>query len=204
MDDSWHSTRAGFEEAVAWFLASVDLVDGRWQEPGLGEWDVRALVGHTSRSLITVENGLDSPAAAVEIATAAEYYLAVRSLVSGPAVTERGRQAGRDLGENPPVVLQRLANRVLARTAVCEGAEVVTTIAGGMSLAQYLRTRVLELVVHSLDLRAALGVPGEPPTGAGIATVLLAAELGSAGGSLSTLLLALTGRGGLPAGFTVL
>ena len=27
----------------------------RWERPGLGEWDIRALVGHTSRSLLTVE-----------------------------------------------------------------------------------------------------------------------------------------------------
>ena len=44
------------------FLAAAgtvaDLVDAipdtAWDGPGLGEWDLRALVGHTSRSLVTV------------------------------------------------------------------------------------------------------------------------------------------------------
>lgn len=51
----WSDTRRVFADAAAWFVDVAAQVGGRWDEPGLGEWDVRALVGHTSRSLLTVE-----------------------------------------------------------------------------------------------------------------------------------------------------
>ena len=54
------------------FLAAAgtvaDLVDAipdtGWDGPGLGVWDLRALVGHTSRSLVTVITYLGQPAIA--------------------------------------------------------------------------------------------------------------------------------------------
>lgn len=46
----------------------------RFDGPGLGEWDLRALVGHTSRSLVTVITYLDLPAAHVDISGPEEYY----------------------------------------------------------------------------------------------------------------------------------
>ena len=51
-------------------MRTAALVGDRWSEPGLGEWDIRALVGHTSRSLVTVEVYLARPAASVEVASA--------------------------------------------------------------------------------------------------------------------------------------
>ena len=46
--------------------------------------------------------------------------------------------------------------------AACEGTEVVTTIAGGMRLADYGHAH-LRLVVHTTDLASALDVASEPP-----------------------------------------
>jgi hypothetical protein len=42
-------------DAARWFVRTAALVADRWDRPGLGEWDVRALVGRTSRALLTVE-----------------------------------------------------------------------------------------------------------------------------------------------------
>jgi hypothetical protein len=72
MIDSWDEARRAFTDAAGWFVRTATLVGDRWDRPGLGEWDVRALVGHTSRSLITVELYLGRPADAVDIASAAE------------------------------------------------------------------------------------------------------------------------------------
>ncbi|MGZ5364794.1 MAG: mycothiol maleylpyruvate isomerase, partial [Mycobacterium sp.] len=50
-------TTATFTSAARSFAALVhEIPAGAWGEPGLGEWDVRALVGHTSRSLTTVRS----------------------------------------------------------------------------------------------------------------------------------------------------
>jgi hypothetical protein len=89
---------------VAAARAVADLVrripHDAWDGPGLGEWSMRDLVGHTSRSLVTVIEYLARPAEREELTDPADYYVAAAELMAdGEAVTERGRQAGRDLGD---------------------------------------------------------------------------------------------------------
>ena len=52
---SWDDSRRAFTDAAEWFVGTTALVGNRWELPGLGAWDIRALVGHTSRALLTVE-----------------------------------------------------------------------------------------------------------------------------------------------------
>src|SRR3954470_18773802 len=101
MTSSWPTSRLVFAEAAGWFAAVVGEVGDRWERPGLGEWDVRALVGHTSRSLLTVESYLARPAPDVAVPTPVAYYLATSAAADGPAVAERGRDAGAALGADP-------------------------------------------------------------------------------------------------------
>ena len=191
---SWDDSRRSFTDAAHWFLSTVDRVGDRWAEPGLGEWDVRALVGHTSRSFLTVEAYLATPAPAVEVATAADYYAATRATASSPAVAARGRDAGAALGEAPAAAVHEIAARVLALVDTCEGTELLTTIAGGMRLADYLPTRTFELVVHGLDLARALGAPLDVPARPAAQALSLVADLAVTGGQAGALLLAATGR----------
>lgn len=200
----WGITNQAFAEAAAWFVAVVAQVGDRWAEPGLGEWDVRALVGHTSRALLTVETYLAQPAAQVEVPSPLAYYQATRALAAGPAVAQRGRDAGLALGADPVAAVAELAARVLPLVEALDGEELLTTIAGGMRVADYLPTRVFELVVHTADLARALGAPAEPPAGPAALALGLVAELAVADGNAAPVLLTLTGRGGLPPGFTVL
>lgn len=47
--------RAWFELASTGVLAVVDAISSEQLErPGLGEWDVRSLLGHTSRAFVTL------------------------------------------------------------------------------------------------------------------------------------------------------
>ena len=79
----WDDSRRAFADAAHWFVRTAALVGDRWSRPGLGEWDVRALVGHTSRSLLTVETYLARPAATVEVASAEDYFRATRTAAAG-------------------------------------------------------------------------------------------------------------------------
>ena len=212
--------RAAFTAAAGWFRATVDEVGGRWDQPGLGEWTVRDLVGHTSRSLVTVETYLDARAVGssagsrpgpgagapgeVTVTSAVGYYAAVRQAVSSPAVTERGRQAGAALGPDPAGFLAVLDARVQARVSAADDGAFVATAAGGMRLADYLPTRTFELVVHTADLAAALDVVTVPPHEALASAMHLAVQLAGENGDGVDVLLALTGRRPLPPGFTVL
>lgn len=190
----WNDSRHAFADAAGWFVRTVGLVGDRWGSPGLGEWDVRALVGHTSRSLLTVEAYLSQSAAAVEIPSPADYLRATRSIAAGPDVPQRGRDAGAALGADPAAAVAEIASRVLLLVDASEGTELVTTIAGGMRLSDYLPTRTFELAVHTADLATALGVPPDAPTTAATQALLLVTDVAVGDGLAGSLLLLATGR----------
>ena len=173
--------------------------------PGLGDWDLRSLVGHASRSLVTVETYLDQPAETVDVETAAGYYVAIARTggANGPAVVERGRQAGLALGDDPAAYVAGLADRVRTKVERYDASYALTTIAGGMRLEEYLRTRTFELVVHGHDIAAVSGVTPDLEDTALVDAATLAAEVAVMTGRGADLLLAATGRRPLPAGFSV-
>jgi len=206
MIEAWGelNVRETFAEAARAFVDLVRrLPQERWDGPGLGEWDLRSLVGHTSRSLVTVETYLRQPVDTEEVPTPAAYYVAIADL-DNAAVAERGRQAGQALGENPAEFVDALAQRVIAQVETA-GNPLIHTAAGGMRLENYLSTRTLELVVHGLDIAAA--VPDvEPPEFSDqllSEVARVAATAAVLRGSGVELMLALTGRATLRPGFSV-
>jgi hypothetical protein len=204
MVSSWVAARRAFADAAEWFAGTSAVVGDRWEQPGLGEWDVRALVGHTSRSLLTVETYLARPAGTVEIGSAVDYFRATSAAADGAAVAQRGRDAGAALGPDPAAAVAEIVARVVPLVDVRDGTELLTTIAGGMRLSDYLPTRTFELAVHTADLATALGIPLEVPATAAAQALALVTDLAVVGGLAGPLLLAATGRAGLPARFSVL
>jgi uncharacterized protein (TIGR03083 family) len=204
MDFSWDESREAFSAAAQCFVDTTALVGDRWQRPGLGEWDVRALVGHISRSLLTVETYLARPAADVDVGSTTAYYRATRSIAAGPGVAERGREAGRALGDDPATAVAEIRARVMRLVKEQDGTRLLTTIVGGMRLSDYLPTRTFELVVHTADLAEALGAPLDIPAPAATHALQVVTDLAVDDGLAGPLLLAATGRSGLPSGFSVL
>jgi hypothetical protein len=200
----WDASRRAFADAAAWFVRTTALVGDRWVEPGLGEWDVRALVGHTSRSLLTVEAYLARPADAAEVSSAADYFRATRAMAADPAVAQRGRDAGTALGVDPATTVAEIAARVVPLVDGQDGGTLLTTIAGGMRLEDYLPTRTFELAVHTSDLARALAAPLDVPATAAAQALQLVTELAVGEGRAGPLLLAATGRTALPDGWSVL
>ncbi len=196
-----------FTTAAAGFLQVTDRI-GRdaLGNPGLGVWDVRSLLGHTTRAFLTTESYVrPGVAGSVELATPADYYRSVRAKVTDPGqVAERGRQAGQALGDDPTSAVHGIAGRVLPLVEATPDDCLVDTPFGTMTLDGYLPTRAFELTVHGIDLARATGQ--DVPEALRAAT-LPALELGVAIASPDqrvALLLASTGRGALPGGFTVL
>jgi uncharacterized protein (TIGR03083 family) len=200
-------TRAVFASAAESFAALVRrLPAGCWDDPGLGDWDVRALVGHTSRSLITVSTYLRTFPQHEDVTSAADYYAWVHEYsasVGAAAVVERGRQAGRDLGEDPVATIDALVPRVLAEVDAADD-PLIEVIGGlGMRLSSYLPTRTFELAVHGMDIAGAAGIEFAPPDDVLAEAAALAARIGVRLGHGPAVLLALTGRRDLPPGFSV-
>lgn len=220
----WDDTRDAYRAAAGWFVVTCATITDEWERIALGEWTVRDLVGHTSRSLLTVESYLAAGRDAtgrdatgrdasgdpghprpINIRSAVDYY-GVIGVGAGDsaAVAERGRAAGRALGTDAAASVAGIAERVLALCDRATGEEFVLTPFGGMRLAAYLPTRVFELAVHGCDLSRSLGIPPTVPEAAVSMAVHLLGDLAVRGGNGPELLLAGTGRGPLPAGFSVL
>lgn len=196
-----------FESSARWFLEVSVLAVGHYDRPGLGEWSVRDLLGHASRSLSTVELYLEAGAArpgAVHLTDAVAYYQAIGpALADSAAVVERGRAAGAALGGDPTATLSGLVARVPRQVRASDAGALLATPFGTMTLEGYLPTRTLELTVHTCDLAAALGVSAEVPRAAAAETFAVIGGLAAAQGKASTALLALTGRAALTAGYSV-
>ena len=196
-----------FASAARSFAALVhDIPADRWAGPGLGEWDLRSLVGHASRSLITVSTYLAQPAEREDIATPQEYYARVNpaALDISPAGTvERGRQAGRDLGDDPAATVDELVSRVFDELSDA-GDPLITVIGGaGIRLHTYLPTRTFELAVHGLDIARAVDISFPLPADVLVEATGLAARIAVDEGHGETVLLALTGRAELPPSFSI-
>ena len=132
------------------------------------------------------------------------YFTVTRSLAAGPDVAARGRDAGTALGEDPAAAVAEIAARVVPLVDACSGDEVIETIAGGMRLADYLPTRTFELVAHTVDLAAALGIDADVPARPALQALTLASALAVETDHSGPLLRGVLGRAPLPEGFTVL
>ena len=198
--------RTTFLDAAATVADLVGRIPAdAWTGPGLGVWDLRALVGHTSRALITVATYLAQRAPAVDVATPEAYFTTVARAggTDTEAITERGRAAGAALGDDPPGTFRTLVDAAADALGRAGDDDVVPTVAGGMRVVAYLPTRTFELAVHGADIAAATGLPvAFAPavlTDAAVLAARVAVELGRG----SELLAALTGRAALPPGFSV-
>jgi uncharacterized protein (TIGR03083 family) len=198
--------REAYESAAGLFVNTVEQVGPtQWEQPGLGVWTVRDLIGHASRALLTVELYLANPAVQREVMRPVDYYLRAQAGLADPgSVAARGREAGLALGPDPITAVQDIAARVLAQVKTVSDEVLVSTPVGGMRLLDYLPTRIFELAVHTLDIAAALPVTVTLPESVATVALHLLADLALQPDKAAALLLAATGRRALSAGFSVL
>ena len=156
------------------------MPDDAWTNEALGVWNVRDLVGHTSRAILLVE----------EYATEGT----TRSGFGTPdEIAERGRQAGRALGDDPVGALHALANRVITLVERLPDDHPMHTPGGVRPLSRYLSTRVAELTIHTIDVANALGVDADPPSECVRATLYVLADYAVRAGTGTEVAFALTG-----------
>lgn len=203
--------RRTFRSAAVGYVDLVSRIPAdRWDGPGLGDWTLRDLVGHTAGSALRQVPGvLASRAAEVAVPSAEGYWafarLAPAELLAAAhaASAEDARETGRALGDDPAAALRELAGRATQALAGVGDDDIVATPVGGMRVRDWLPTRTFELVVHGMDTAAAAGVRQETALEALAEAAGLAARTAVAAGDGTQILRALTGRGELPAGFSV-
>jgi hypothetical protein len=128
-----------------------------------------------------------------------DYVASLAAAAGDASVTPRGVEAGEKLGDDPAGAVRALLDRVTADLSHADPDQVITTYAGGMRLRDYVPTRTFELVVHCLDIAAAVPIRWTPPPAALAEAVAIAGEVAVRRGEGGLLLRLLTGRepGGL-------
>lgn len=190
-------TTTAFREAGHWWRSLVGGVDDhQWQLHALGEWTVRELVAHGARAFKTVSEYVEGDTKdPTRIDTAAQYFRIVLAEqtphvhIAARARTEAGAEADWvDATDRAWASAELVVSNVPADTDL-------HLFVGEMVLAQYLATRVVELVVHGTDLSEAIGIPSAPPHAAARVALDVLADLASAD-DLASIVRRLTGRGG--------
>ena len=154
--------------AVAADLLAQPEVAQRWDlDSVLEHCPVSALSGHLLRALTTVDTYLAFRPSGAEPVSAAEYFARlVTSDIDTPA-NQAIRARGADMAAGGPAEVARAASAAagqLPARLAGEDPGRLLKVAGGlvMSLQEYLKTRVVELIIHGDDLAASVGVAFGP------------------------------------------
>ncbi len=138
------------------------------QDSVLPQFSVAALAGHLLRGMTTVGHYLDGPEPSENGISAASYFL---TMLGSAGLSDPASQAVRTRGDEAaaagPAALASNARAAFARLPsrlAGAGSRRRLRVAAGlvMALDEYLRTRVVELVVHVDDLATSLGVELAP------------------------------------------
>ncbi|MCB0951838.1 MAG: maleylpyruvate isomerase N-terminal domain-containing protein [Microthrixaceae bacterium] len=200
--------RRAFSEASRFVMDLADGIDeSRWGDPGVGDWTVAELCVHISRAGSTISDYAAEPAERT-VMSSTDYYLVVLADASiHSAVAERTKAQAAEVSEPIPEFLRSVfeqAEQTMQRTP---SSAVLGSRAGGITLEDYLPTRVTELVVHGIDLADALGCEPEVPATAMAVTLETLADLSMHRPDVlapADVVRALTGRGNLPDATNVL
>jgi hypothetical protein len=180
-------TRSDFLAAAAAAREVVALpeVALHWEEPSaLAEMTVGALVAHLARAVTYVERCLAAPEpAGEEPVSAAAYFAPVTSdLASEINVRVRSTSVEEALVGQRAVLgqMDRSLDRLRTRLeGEAEGRLVKVRAGEVLRLDEYLRTRIIEITVHTDDLCVSLGreTPVLPGTGVAIQALVEVAAL---------------------------
>ncbi|MEU9082998.1 sterol carrier family protein [Streptomyces sp. NPDC048357] len=121
---------------------------------GLGDWTVADLAAHIAWIADSLAAGLARPPAAVAELAAVEWPFATASLAGKISEAARETLAGAPL----PELYERAGARMAEALAANPDARVLDLWVGDMTLADFLVTRTVELVVHTDDLNRAAGL----------------------------------------------
>jgi Mycothiol maleylpyruvate isomerase N-terminal domain len=164
------ATFSPFLEAAA---AAADLlaqpkVEQQWGDASVLEYfSVSGLAGHLLRGLTTVDTYLGSPPATEEPISAGEYFTRLTSSDIDAPGNQAIRTRGEEMAANGPTAVANAARATYERLSVRlpdENPKRHLRVAGDlvMTLDDYLRTRVVELVIHGDDLASSVGLAFGP------------------------------------------
>lgn len=196
----WPTQRAQFRACIE---GVAEILSGApdYTIPAIGTWDLAGLVGHFLRAVRTPLSYLELPTPdGPPLVDAAAYvcdYLEWRSedtAAADESVAQRGIDEFPTTETDVPGLLASEAERLGDVLATHRPDRLITTRFGPMRLADYMRTRSMEVAIHGLDIARALDTRWEPPTALTGDVLSLLGEIALARGAGPDLLLVLSGR----------
>lgn len=156
-----------------------DVQPPDWSRPALGEWDLRHLTVHLLRGTGRIAAYLDQPVTG-EVEKDRVSYFRYDVATVAPSVVERTRREAQDLpAETLAEAFAQTWRETVRRATGLPGDRVMASPLGVVHLQEYTATRVLEAVVHHMDVRRALDLPPDPdPDAADIVVEILEGLLG--------------------------
>ena len=187
------------------FVGAVDRIPPSvWDKPGLGIWTVRELVAHVVR-IIQRTAVYAEQSAPIDTESGAAYYSRALSTPNvSDLIAERARASVALLGDSPKEAAHVIATQTLETIGGMDDEASVATPFGTLRLIDYLATRTLELVLHTLDLSRAAQFPVETSRTALTSTLDLLIAIAIERGDGTAVVLALSGRQTLPDDFNLL
>jgi uncharacterized protein (TIGR03083 family) len=128
----------------------------------LPAWNVKGLLGHMYRDVDRLNTGLGQPAPPAADTDAVTYWRTYSPAADGPAIADRALEVaaahatGRDLAE----AWDEMWRRALAAAREAGPDRLILTWGPILRMDEFLKTRVLEITVHRMDLEHALGRKG--------------------------------------------
>jgi hypothetical protein len=185
-------SREVFKQSIGYLLEVVaEIKPEQWDQNAIGNWTVRHLVGHASRSLGRLEeHAAASPVqpTGVDVTTSSD---------------DRGFAAAKALGDDPLGALKTLADRVLPFVDSLPQDYVLDLPQGQRSIDDFMPSRIQEVTVHAMDIAAAIGSGIQPPGECLRASLYYHADRAIERNQAVELVLALTGREPLSEGFNL-
>jgi len=144
-------------------------------------WDVQVLVGHMVHDLDRVQTYLADPAPEATITDSVTYFGSYDPRAEGPRITANSIESADRYGTPAELVdgFDSALRRCLEEAGREDPARVLGTRLTAIRLDEFLKTRILEIGVHGMDLAAALG--REPWLTSAAASVVLSILVGLLG-----------------------
>jgi uncharacterized protein (TIGR03083 family) len=141
-------------------------------------WDVRVLVGHMVRDLDRVLTYLADPAPEVANTDAVTYWRSYDPRAEGPRISASSVEVADRYATTAALVdgFDSTVRRCLEDAGREDPARVLGTRLTSIRLDEFIKTRILEVGVHGLDLAAALGRQPwlTPPAASVVLSILIA------------------------------
>lgn len=142
-------------------LASVPAE--AWTGPGLGEWTLHELAAHLTRGISRLTEYVGTSPKSDGVEHDRVSYFRYDADTVAPAVAARAREAARALSaDDLPRAFHDGWTTAVAHVEEHDPGLLVPTPFGTMRAQEYVATRVLEAVVHHMDIRLALARPPAP------------------------------------------